>query len=66
MTQAQFDREVSSATGESIHTIRSRGFSLVEMPDLSPLTIDWDALYPTEPIRPHRSQRQTKRSPVAA
>jgi len=65
MTRAQFNRELSAATGESIQTIRSRGFSLVETPDLTPLTIDWDAMYPTEPVRPHRSQRKARRSAAA-
>ncbi len=29
-------------------TVRSRGFSLVEVPDLELLLIDWDEIYPTE------------------
>ena len=44
MTQAELDREISRATGESVGTIRNLGFSLVEPPDLEPLTVDWDAL----------------------
>ena len=44
MTRRDFEREVSEATGESMATIRSRGFSLVEVPDLEPLVVDWDAL----------------------
>jgi hypothetical protein len=44
MTQAELDREISRMTGESVGTIRSLGFSLVEPPDLEPLTVDWDAL----------------------
>ena len=42
MTQSQFERELSRATGESISTIRSRGFSLVEPPELEPLVVNWD------------------------
>ena len=44
MTQCQFERELSRATGESIATLRSRGFSLVEPPNLEPLVVDWDEL----------------------
>jgi hypothetical protein len=44
MTQAELEREISRATGESVGTIRSLGFSLIEPPDLEPLTVDWDAL----------------------
>ena len=44
MTQAELDREISRSTGESVTTIRSLGFSLVEPPDSEPLTVDWDAL----------------------
>jgi hypothetical protein len=44
MTQAELNREVSRHTGESVGTIEHLGFSLVEPPDLKPLTIDWDAL----------------------
>jgi hypothetical protein len=49
MTQAQLDRAVAQTTGESLATIRSRGFSLVEpgpISDLdpcdSPHVVDWD------------------------
>ena len=44
MTQAELDREVSRATGESVGMIRNLGFSLVEPPDIEPRTVDWDAL----------------------
>ena len=44
MTQAELDREISHATGESIDTIRNLGFSLVEPPEPEPLTVDWDEL----------------------
>ncbi len=42
MTQRELERELALATGESLSTIRGRGFSVVEPPDLEPLTVDWD------------------------
>ena len=33
MTQAELDREVSRATGESRDTIRRQGFSILPLPD---------------------------------
>ena len=33
MSQAELDREVSRATGESIATIRRQGFSMLPLPD---------------------------------
>ena len=33
MTQADLDREVSRATGESVGTIRRQGFSMLPLPD---------------------------------
>ena len=42
MTQHQLDRAVARHTGESLSTIRSRGFSIVEPPELEPLVVDWD------------------------
>jgi len=51
MTQNQLERELANATGESLDTIRSRGFSLVEVPDLKPLTIDWDEVQQIEQPR---------------
>jgi len=44
MNQRQLERAVARQTGESISTIRCRGFSIVEPPELEPLTVDWDAL----------------------
>ena len=50
-TQAELDREVSRATGDSMGTIRRRGFSILPLPDdsfedesdVSTIrTIDWD------------------------
>jgi hypothetical protein len=44
MTNAQMERELSDLTGESLDTIRHRGFQLVEPPELEPLIVNWDAL----------------------
>ena len=44
MTQTEMERELARATGESLSTIRHRGFSIVEPPELEPLVIDWDSL----------------------
>ena len=33
MSQAELDREVSRATGESLGTIRRQGFSILPLPD---------------------------------
>ena len=65
MTQSRLDRAVARATGESLATIRSMGFSIAE-PDAidfdnepaTPNVIDWDAvdaqrvvLFPGQPLR---------------
>jgi hypothetical protein len=51
MTQAQLNRAVAQATGETISTIRRHGFSIVELPSAEPLDrprapqmVDWDAV----------------------
>jgi len=54
MTQAELNEAVAEATGESVRTIRSRGFSVVTPlqvfdPDeddshIYPNLVDWDAL----------------------
>lgn len=44
MTQAELDRAVAAATGESVGTVRRLGFSIVEVPDPAPRTVDWDEL----------------------
>lgn len=64
MTQAELERELAAATGESRTTIRSRGFQLVEPPELEPLTVDWDALQQVEPVR--RANRPRRRLAAAA
>ena len=68
MTQQEMERELAHVTGESLATIRNRGFSLVEPPNEGPHTMDWDAVYPVEPSRTRRRQRlrqQRLRVPVA-
>ena len=54
MTQQQLDQEVAEATGESLRTIRRRGFSIVNMaeadfdpePNILPAQfIDWDEMH---------------------
>ena len=46
MPQSELDRQIASATGESVSTIRQLGFSpLWPSPyerDREPLTVDWD------------------------
>jgi len=52
MTQAELDQHLARITGESLATIRSRGFSLVDSTiassdcdadDLGPQIYDWEA-----------------------
>jgi hypothetical protein len=54
MTQQQLERELAQTTGESLRTIRRRGFSLVNMTEaefdpepnsLPAQFIDWDELH---------------------
>ena len=51
MTQQQLEREVADATGESLRTIRRRGFSVIDItqtdfdpePNILPIQmVDWD------------------------
>ncbi len=46
MTQAELNREVAKATGETVTTIRQLGFSELtpELEDDNVQVIDWDAL----------------------
>ena len=44
MTQAEMERELAAATGESLATIRRHGFQLVEPPVDFPHVVDWDTL----------------------
>ncbi|MBA4020720.1 MAG: hypothetical protein C0483_26480 [Pirellula sp.] len=51
MTQAEMEHELARSTGESLSTIRGRGFSLIVMPDRNPLVVDWDQVQHREPMR---------------
>jgi hypothetical protein len=48
MTQAELDRRVAKATGESLRTISQMGFMLLRPVayerDRQPLVVDWDDL----------------------
>jgi hypothetical protein len=58
MTQHELERELARATGETVSTIRQRGFSLIESPEREPLTVDWDALQAERMgVLPARAQR---------
>ena len=59
MSQDQLDRAVAEATGESLRTIRRRGFSIIdpsvadfdtEPNDLPAQVLDWDSRQPM-PLR---------------
>ena len=65
MTQADFEREVAQTTGETLCTIRNRGFSLMVMPDRNPLVVDWDHVQEREPLR-YKPRRRLVRRPLAA
>jgi len=58
MTQADLERELADATGESLSVIRRRGFSLIEVVT-EPLTIDWDEVQQVE-----RSRSKPRRRPI--
>jgi hypothetical protein len=44
MTQADLNRAVAAATGETVETIARQGFGFIEMPPMErdPLVFDWD------------------------
>ena len=44
MTQRELELELARRTGESLSTIRRRGFDLVERTEPEPLIVDWDQL----------------------
>ena len=67
MTQASLDRSVARATGESLKTIRSRGFSIADPavaaydpePCSPPEIVDWDEVAAGRvAILPNRSARR--------
>ena len=62
MTQAELDRAVASATGESVSAIAQMGFvTLTSIPvDREPMVVDWDQLDEQRvSVFPQRSRRQT-------
>lgn len=59
MTQAEMERELSDATGESLSVIRRRGFSLVEVAPESLTIVDWDEVQQVE-----RSRSKPRRRPL--
>lgn len=65
MTQAEMEHELSRSTGETLGTIRSRGFSLMVMPERDPLMVDWDQVQQREPLR-YVPRRRPVRRRVAA
>ncbi len=73
MTQAELDRHVAGATGETLREIRRRGFSLADPveTDFDPEpsgpvgVIDWDEHYGVEPPR-YRVVRRKRRVSQAA
>ena len=57
MTQAEMERELAEMTGESVGTIRRRGFQLVEPPVVYPRIVDWDRLHEDRvAVLPQRSR----------
>ena len=46
MTQADLNREVARATGESVREITQRGFNLLKIPPVEqePFVADWDEI----------------------
>ena len=48
MTQTELDRHIARITGESVATIRQRGFTTLRPipsePDRRPLTVEWDEI----------------------
>jgi hypothetical protein len=57
------ERELARATGESLNTLRHRGFQLVEPPVIAPLTVDWDELDAQRvSVIPQRSRELRRRA----
>ena len=61
MTQVELERELARSTGESLCTIRNRGFSLIVMPDRGPLTVDWDQVQESDRLRYSPRRRPVRR-----
>ena len=67
MTQAELNRAVARATGESTREIARRGFVLLTpVPvEREPLVVDWDHVQQREPLR-FTPRRRPIRRPIAA
>lgn len=71
MKQAELNRAVARATGDTVHTIKRLGFLLVdpnqtlatELPDDGPYVLDWDTM---EPQRLKRNAGRSSCEPVNA
>ena len=71
MTQLELDAAVATATGEDLHEIRRRGFSIADPDDVcfdpepdvlsSPQTIDWDELQMERNVALFPDLRSTRR-----
>ena len=63
MTQSELNREVARSTGETVSTIKQRGFvSLRHIPfEREPLVIDWDELDAKRPVLFPNRQSRTRR-----
>jgi hypothetical protein len=55
------ERELSRSTGESLATIRRRGFQLVEPPTPGPQLVDWDELDAERVVVMPQRSRQYRR-----
>ena len=68
MTQAELNRAVARATGETVRTVANRGFGIAdpdiaafdpEPNDIESKTVDWDALDAGRPgVCPQRRRRE--------
>jgi hypothetical protein len=45
MTRHDLEQQLAKATGESIQTIRHRGFNVMDLPQAEPRSVDWDELH---------------------
>ena len=65
MTQADLNRQVASCTGETVTTIRKRGFSLIAPEYPPPRVLDWDKLEARRVgVFPNRQRRQRALRPA--
>ena len=62
MTQAELNREVARATGESVRTIAARGFTLLtpKPVEREPLVVDWDDVQADRHVEMFPSRRRNQ------